>query len=122
MGSHPANLALRFLLELTALIIAGVWGWHRGEGWTGWFLALTVPAALAAAWGIFAVPQDPSRSGAAPVAVPGIVRLLLELAIFSLATWAFFDLGYTRAGWMVGILAVLHYAVSFDRIQWLMKQ
>ena len=85
-------------------------------------LALAIPAAFAAAWGIFAVPDDPSRSGAAPVAVRGIVRLVLELAIFSLATWALFDLGYTWAGWMVGILATLHYAVSFDRIQWLLRQ
>jgi len=45
-------------------------------------LALTLPIFAAAIWGIFAVPDDPSRSGNAPVIAPGLVRIVIELAFF----------------------------------------
>jgi hypothetical protein len=35
-----ANLALRFLLELTALTAVGYWGWKTGDGALGWVLAV----------------------------------------------------------------------------------
>ena len=31
MGTHPANLFLRFLLEMSALLSLGMWGWHRRD-------------------------------------------------------------------------------------------
>ncbi|MFQ6227417.1 DUF2568 domain-containing protein [Nocardia sp. NPDC002869] len=40
-----------------------------------------LPVIAATAWGVIAVPDDPSRSGAAPVAVPGAIRLLVEFAV-----------------------------------------
>ena len=95
MGSNPINLAFRFILELAALIIFGLWGWNLGTGILRYVLTLGIPILAAAAWGTFAVLDDPSRSGKAPVPVPGIIRLLLELAFFALATWALFDLGNT---------------------------
>ena len=85
MGTHPINLAVRFLLEMAALISLGVWGWKVGDSWTRYILAIGIPLILAVGWGTFAVPDDPSRSGSAPVPVPGIIRLLLELGFFSVA-------------------------------------
>ena len=82
MGSHPINLAIRFLLEVAALIIAGTWGWKIGSGWYRYFLVVAVPLLMATMWGVFSVPHDPSRSGNAPIAVPGFFRLFLELAFF----------------------------------------
>lgn len=122
MGSHPLNLGLRFLLELAALTALGVWGWQYGNG-TGlrFILAIGLPIIMAAIWGIFNVPNDPSRSGAAPIVVPGIIRLAIELAIFILSTWALYDLEYYRLGWLLGSVAILHYLVSYDRIIWLFK-
>ena len=79
MGSHPVNLLLRFLLELCVLAVAGYWGWSVSEGFTRFLLLLGVPLLLAVVWGTFAVPSDPSRSGRAPIPVPGVVRLLIEL-------------------------------------------
>lgn len=35
---HPLNLGLRFVLEMVALVIFGLWGWSAG-GWLGWMLA-----------------------------------------------------------------------------------
>ena len=75
---------------------------------------------LGVIWGTFAVPDDPSRSGNAPIPTPGAIRLVIELAFFALATWVLFDLGFTRFGLSFGIVVVLHYLVSYDRIKWLM--
>ena len=122
MGSHPINLAVRFLLELFALLVMGAWGWRQTDNWLKFVLALGIPLILAIVWGTFAVPNDPSRSGAAPVAVPGILRLVIELAIFGLAVWALLDMGLTSFSWILTIIVVLHYLASYDRIRWLLAQ
>ena len=107
MGSHPVNLAIRFLLELAALLATGVWGWRQSDGWPRFILALGVPLVAAVLWGTFAVPDDPSRSGKAPVAIPGIIRLLIELGIFAFATWALYDEGFTGLSGVLGVLVFL---------------
>ena len=122
MGSHPVNLAVRFLLELTALLATGIWGWRQGEGWIRFVLALGIPVILAAIWGTFAVPDDPSRSGSAPIVVPGIIRLAIELAIFAFATSALHDLSATRLSLIFGIIVTIHYIISYDRIVWLVMR
>ncbi len=119
MGSHPINLGVRFLLELAALAIMGVWGWHEGDGWLRFLFALGIPLVAATLWGVFRVPNDPGR---APVAVPGIVRLALELAYFGFAVWALHDLGAATWSWVMGIILVIHYAVSYDRLLWMVRQ
>ena len=119
MGSHPINLAVRFLLELAALISFGIWGWRQYDGWLRFVLALGIPVILATIWGIFAVPNDPSRSGAAPIPIPGVARLLLELAFFAFATWCLKEIGFTKASIIYGIIVIIHYILSYDRIVWL---
>ena len=122
MGSHPLNLALRFLLELAALIAIGFWGWEQYDTWMRFILAIGLPLIAAAIWGIFNVPNDPSRSGNAPIPVPGIIRLLLEFAFFTFASWTLYSSGEIKLAWiLVGIVAI-HYVISFDRIAWLVKQ
>ncbi|TNE56036.1 MAG: DUF2568 domain-containing protein [Bacteroidetes bacterium] len=122
MGTHPINLAFRFLLELTVLAAAGTWGWRQGEGWSRYLWAIGLPLLLAALWGTFAVPGDPSRSGSAPVPTNGMVRLALELAFFAFAAWVLYDMGYGRWGAAMGVLVVVHYVLSYDRVQWLLEQ
>ena len=122
MGCNPINLAVRFALEMAALVALGRWGWTRGEGFLRFVLALGIPVLAALLWGTFAVPGDPSRSGEARVPVPGVVRLLLELAVFGAATWSFFATGATTWGWVYGIVALVHYVVSYDRVVWLLGQ
>jgi hypothetical protein len=122
MAYHPLNQALRFLLELAALAALGVWGWQAGESPLRFLLVLGVPALAALMWGVFAVPDDPSRSGRAPVPVPGSIRLALELAIFASATSALFQVNYPRLGWAMGILVLIHYTLSYNRVIWLLKQ
>lgn len=121
MGFHPINLMLRFLLELIALISFGIWGWKQADGWLRFVLALAIPIILAAAWVTFAVPDDQSRSGAAPIAVPGIIRLLLELVFFAFAIWCLKEANMILASIIYGIVVLTHYIISYDRIQWLLK-
>jgi len=122
MGSHPINLAFRLFLELAAFFALGYWGWTQHEGiWRFvWGIGLIVISAVI--WGTFAVPDDPSRSGRAPVPVPGALRLLIELAFFAAGTWAFFASNQPIWGLALGILTVVHYALSYDRIMWLLKR
>ncbi len=119
MGSNPVNLTIRFLLELAALSVMGIWGWRHGEGWMQYLLVIGIPLFGAAVWGTFAVPNDPSRSGKAPVPVPGIIRLIIELGIFGFGIWLLFNLDYKSLGITFGIIVVIHYLVSYDRVYWL---
>ena len=121
MGSNPINLTFRFFLELTALFSLGYWGWNSTSGWIRYLSVIVYPVIAAAIWGLFAVPGDPSRSGKAPVPVPGFLRLLLELIIFGFACWALYDSGLPNFSLIMGGLVILHYAVSYDRILWLIK-
>ena len=120
MGAHPLNLAIRFLLELAGLAALAHWGWSQHEGWLRFVLAIGLPLLAAALWATFAVPDDPSRSGKAPVPVPGIVRLVLELAFFAAATWAIYDAGNATLSIILATAVAIHYAVSYDRIIWLL--
>ena len=122
MGSNPINLAVRFILEMTGLVALGWWGWNQGEGVLRFMLALGIPFLAAVIWGTFAVPDDPSRSGEARVSIPGIVRLVLELAFFVAATLSLFAVGVTTLGWIYGIAVLIHYVVSYDRVMWLVRQ
>ena len=119
MGTHPLNLAARFLLELSALFVLGLWGWHQRDDAWRIVLAAIVPLTAAALWGILAVPNDPSRSGTAPVPTPGLLRLALELAFFAFATWACYDLGRVKLAAILGIVVAVHYLLSYDRVRWL---
>lgn len=121
MGSHPINLAIRFLLELSALGAGGIWGWKQSDSWIKFFLVVGIPILIGTVWGVFAVPEDPSRSGSAPIAVPGLIRLIIELAIFTFATWALYDSGFVRISWTFAIVVEIHYIVSYDRIKWLLS-
>lgn len=119
MGSHPVNLAVRFLVEIAALAAIGFWGWSLSDEWPRILAAIGLPVIAAAIWGTFAVPGDPSRSGRAPVPTPGPLRLAIELAFFALAVWALLDLGEATLGWILAAATLVHYVVSWDRIVWL---
>ena len=122
MGSHPINLVLRFLLELMALGSVGLWGWKQSDNWLRFILALGIPIGLAVIWGIFAVPNDPSRSGSAPIVTAGIVRLIIELGFFGFAIWTLKDLGWFKLSLAMSIVVILHYIISYDRVLWLLSK
>jgi hypothetical protein len=100
----------------------GFWGWNQGKGALRFMLAFGIPLIAAVIWGVFAVPNDPSRSGNAPIATAGILRLALELIFFSFAAWTLYSAGAIKASWIFGIVTLIHYILSYDRLYWLIKQ
>jgi len=121
MGSNPINLVFRFLLELAALFAFGYWGWNVSENWFRYLLVILAPLLGAVIWGTFAVPDDPSRSGKAPITVPGWLRLILEWGIFGLACVGLIASNSRTAALILLLLVIIHYALSVDRIRWLIK-
>jgi hypothetical protein len=113
---------LRFILEIWALIAFGYWGRNQNFGLFNYVLAIALPVAAAAIWGTFAVPDDPSRSGGAPVPVPGVVRLVLELLIFELAFLAMFVGTLFYISLVYVILVIVHYILARNRIRWLLSR
>jgi hypothetical protein len=119
MANHPLNLGLRFILELLGLYALGYWGWTQHDGLLRFVLAIGLPLLAAVLWGTFRVPNDP---GKAPVAVPGIVRLLLEAVYFAAATLALYAAGQQRWALIFGVIVVLHYLLSYDRVLRFLRQ
>ncbi len=113
MSNNPLNLAVRFALELVALGGLALLGWTLGG--EGWHLipAVALPLVAAAAWGTFRVPNDP---GPAPVAVPGPVRLALEVAVFGGGVAGYAIAGLQAAALVVGVVMLGHYLASYDRV------
>lgn len=121
MSTHPVNLALRFVLELTALFALGYRGWSRHDGGLRIVLAFAVPLAAAGIWGVFSTPGDRSRSAKAIVPTPGIIRLTLELLFFTAAACSFYGADKQIVALIFAGIVVLHYGISYDRIAWLVK-
>lgn len=122
MSQHPINLAFRFLLEVLAVSAFAFWGW-AWSGWVRWPLAVGCALAAMVVWGVFRTPDDHS-SGEGYIATPGPLRLALELGLFTLAVLALFNAhANDRADTLaIGLAAavVIHYALSWDRVLWLL--
>lgn len=105
----PLNAVGRFILELAALYGIGRGVWEASEN----MIAVVAVAALAAfVWGRFRVPDDP---GPAPVAVPGVVRLVIEAVIL---VGGGVGLAVAHGGFAVVyfIALVVHYATTRRRL------
>ena len=117
-GSKRWNFMLRFILELCALAALAMWGWLT----YGMIAAIAAPVAAAALWGVFAVPEDPSRSGKTVVPVPGWLRLILELAILYGASWALYSVDQLGLAAALTTCVTFHYLISMNRLAWLVRQ
>ncbi|MEE9582032.1 MAG: YrdB family protein, partial [Acidimicrobiia bacterium] len=115
------NLALRFGLEVAAFVGLGAAAWDQTTGATRWIAVIAVSVGAMAVWGIFNVLNDPSRSGKAPVEVPGWVRLAIELLILGAGTFAIGAVWSSGFGIAVAVLITLHYAASWGRVRWLLN-
>ncbi len=115
------NAGLRFLLELAALFTVGYWAWHQDFGAIRFILAIVGPVLFAAIWYTFNVKNDPSRSGKAPVPVPGLARLAIELVLFALAVIAAFGSMSNLIGVVFAVALLIHYVASYKRIAWMAR-
>ena len=52
--------------------------------------------------------------------IPGALRLLLELGFFAAAVLCLWSVGQERAAVGFALIVILHYAISYDRIVWLL--
>lgn len=111
-------LGVRFVLEIAGLVLMGTWAASSVDGtpWR-WLAAVALPAAAATVWGVFRIPDDPK---AAPVEVPGPVRLLIEVAFFGGATAALAGLGRPDAAMAFGAIVLADYALLPGRMRRLM--
>ena len=116
------NLGLRFVLELGALAGLATTAWRLSDGAWRWIGAVGLPIAAAVLWVTFNVPDDPSRSGEAPVEVGGATRLVVELAVLCAGTAGLLWRGPRWAGVVMLAGLVAHYAASAERISWLLDQ
>ncbi len=121
-GSHSVNLAIRFILEMSTLFMVAYWGWTVYSDWPRYLATIGLPILLAGIWGIFAVPNDPSRSGKTVVVTQGWIRLVIEFAFFGYGAWVFYNVGFHKIAFLYALLVVVHYATSMDRLKWLLKQ
>jgi hypothetical protein len=116
------QLAIRFALEVSSLVAIGLYTGGRFRGAWSYAAGWGAPVLVAIMWGTFAVKGDPSRSGDAPIPVPGLLRLTLEMAVFlggaaALAAWN------NRVALALFLAAVaLHHAMTTERIAWLLRQ
>lgn len=115
-GMASWNLALRFALEIAALVGLGL-GAASAAGVVG---AIVVPLVAAIGWGTLNVPDDPSRSGRAPVPVAGSVRLALEPAVLLAGAGGFLIAGRPAIAAALTAAIVAHYANSIPRLTWLL--
>ncbi|MEV6224955.1 YrdB family protein [Nocardia fluminea] len=120
MSLNPALLAVRFLLELIAIASFGVLGWRAFDSPWRYLLVVVLPVAAAVLWGTFAVPDDPGRSGGAPVPVPGPVRLGVEFAVLFGGAAALWGAGLPRWALISAAVLVGYHLLAYDRVRWLL--
>lgn len=120
-ANNDGMLAVRFLLELTALVCFAIWAWRKTPSPWRWVTVVVLPVLIGWAWGAFAVSDDPSRSGETDFETPGPLRLLLEFAVLFGAVAALHHAGFRRAAkWLLAIM-VLYQILAYDRIGWLLS-
>lgn len=118
---QPLQQAIRFSLEIAALVAFGIAGWNAsGNRAVASLLAILLPALGAAIWVVFRTPGDTSAGKPAVVPVPGTVRLLLELLFFGLATAAFWMLTTRAVAETFLTVLALHNFLTWERSRWLL--
>ncbi|MEX0868361.1 MAG: DUF2568 domain-containing protein [Nitriliruptoraceae bacterium] len=111
------NQALRFVLELSALVGLCALGWTIADAAVRWVFAILLPVAAAVVWATVRVDGDP---GPAPVAVAGWMRLVIEFVVLGSGT-AGLALIDPRAGVIAAAALVVHYATTGARVRWMLS-
>jgi hypothetical protein len=103
--AKPANLAVRFLLELCALGALGYWGFVvGGNPVVKPALGLGAPLLAAAVWGTFVAPK-----AVVPLNMP--LRLVPEALVFGSAVAALFATGHPLLAVCLAVLAAVNRAL-----------
>ncbi|MEH7237969.1 YrdB family protein [Bacillus sp. JJ1562] len=88
-------MAIRFVWEILALIIFGLWGFHHGK-----FLgAIGIPLVVVVIWAMLGSPG-------APYKLQGFYGIILELFLFLAASYILYKLVYTQLALIYSIVAL----------------
>ena len=113
------NEVLRFLLEMAALFALGYAGWNLvDDALVSVVLATALPLLGATVWGVFRVDGDPK---VAPIPVPGVVRLCIEVDVFTSAVVLLAVVGQAVTAGILAALVVGHYVWGHQRVRWLVR-
>jgi hypothetical protein len=97
-----ANLALRFLLELCALVALGYWGFKTGSTAIAKVgLGVGAPLVAAVVWGAFVAPR-------APVKPPWVVVLILQVLVFGSAAAGLAATGHPTLALVFGVIVIIN--------------
>lgn len=108
---RPANLAVKFLLELAAFAAFCYWGARTGTGVAAVVLAIVTPAAAVAVWSVFAAPRAKRR-------LPLTARAPLELGVFALGAVALAAAGAAVLAIIFAVVAILNAVLLTTFHQW----
>jgi hypothetical protein len=97
-------LALRFALEIAALVALGYWGFDGHDGVLSFILGVGAPLVAAVTWGTFVSPK-------ASVKLAEPLRLAVELLIFAAATVALADEGRSALAVAFAAVVLAHIAL-----------
>lgn len=101
------NLALRFLLELCALVALGYWGFKTGSGAIAKVaLGIGLPLVAAVVWGVFVAPR-------APVELPGVLVLVLQVLVFGSAAAGLAATGHRTLALAFAVVVVLNAVLMY---------
>lgn len=117
----PAQAGFRFVIEILAITSWAIVGWNLTDRPVRAALAVVLPLVAAVVWGTFRAPGD-HGAGGAPVAVPGVVRLIIELDVLLGAAIAVAVVWRWTFGVALGVAVVAHYATTLPRVRWLLRQ
>jgi quinol-cytochrome oxidoreductase complex cytochrome b subunit len=99
-------LAIRFALEIAALVALGYWGFETADGIVGVVLGVGAPLVAAVIWGTFVSPK-------ASVKLAEPLRLAVELLIFAAATVALADEGRSALAVAFAAVVLAHIALMY---------
>lgn len=109
----PLRATTRFLVELAAWVTVPWALWDRSA-----VLALAGAAVLIATPAALNVPGDKRVTG---IAVPGAVRLAIELALYAAAAWGLIAVVGGGAGTIGAVAVAAAAAVQVPRWRWLVR-
>ncbi|KPV50459.1 hypothetical protein SE17_26830 [Kouleothrix aurantiaca] len=96
------NLALRFVLELCALVALGYWGFATQPSLLlKWLLGIGAPLLAAVVWGVFGSPR-------ASIPVRGLGQIALEALVFGSGALALVLAGHPLLGAILAGLLVIN--------------
>ena len=94
-------------MELCALVALGYWGIKTGNGAIAEVaLGIGAPLVAAVVWGVFVAPR-------APVALPGVVVLLLQVLVFGSAAAGLAATGHRTLALVFAVVVVINAIVMY---------